>query len=318
MNMEAKNEIKWIVGFSAVCIPLVFYFSGYLFSDDESCEPNKNRVSDSENTAAIQERATTNGLNGNAPSMCESDEYFGESGKSVCVNARDLCQYCCSRTSIPAAKKHEVVRKWSSNVWKKWVSSLGIVYIILCCLFVCLLAKQPGISNNNNNSLDETKYEHLREIAKDLTERFKHRHQFFWSTFYKLLIYHLTVGSLPLFLINIFWTNPGKVAEKIRGFDCDSYPNILLGLFLPFAVSLFLLVSSWCSTKYLIKEDNRVKVVVEASRKVYNKLKLPLATGDSDPTGGLGYAMAFHFLWICNLYSIIVTAFYIVAYSVLI
>lgn len=99
------------------------------------------------------------------------------------------------------------------------------------------------------------------ELVKDLTDVFKHRHRFYWATYYKLLFYHLAVIALPYVVYHFLKGDPLYKAD---------YP-FLVSLLVLLAWTLSL-VNIWLiqrSRAYLAGEDLRLRIVHKAIRETY-------------------------------------------------
>jgi len=96
------------------------------------------------------------------------------------------------------------------------------------------------------------------KILDDLTNRWKYRHAFVWSTFYKLTIYQFTIISLPFFVY----------------FQLKDLQSKSLGIIL-FLFSVAILILVWRSRniifEYIENEDNRQKIILEKARKIYKE-----------------------------------------------
>lgn len=99
------------------------------------------------------------------------------------------------------------------------------------------------------------------ELLKDLTDVFKHRHRFYWSTYYKLMFYHLAIAALP-YVAYHFLKAYNFIANE------QSYMVSLLVIF----AWLLLVINVWLilrSRKYLEGEDLRLRIVHKAVREMY-------------------------------------------------
>ncbi len=135
------------------------------------------------------------------------------------------------------------------------------------------------------------------EMAKDLTQRFTHRHKFYWSTFYRILIYQMILILTPAFIYHYAPTTLGNM----RVVDISFILSII--------VLAIVLGSALICRGYLKKEDYRVKLVVTASRKIYDSVNIDL-NPDAVLTrkqAGLGNSMSDVFFVLCAIFSIIVT-----------
>jgi hypothetical protein len=101
------------------------------------------------------------------------------------------------------------------------------------------------------------------EVIKDLTDVFKHRHQFYWATYYKLLFYHLIIAALPYLIFHFIKTydflSPGQ-----------RYPVYIL-IMLSWGLCVFNIWLVFRSRNYLQEEDLRLRIVHKAIREVYFK-----------------------------------------------
>lgn len=99
------------------------------------------------------------------------------------------------------------------------------------------------------------------EVLKDLTDVFKHRHRFYWSTYYKLVFYHLFIAAVPYVAYHFLKTYNFIVNEQ-------RYMVSLLVIvaWLLLAINVWLILRS---KKYLEGEDLRLRIVHKAVREMY-------------------------------------------------
>jgi len=96
-------------------------------------------------------------------------------------------------------------------------------------------------------------------ILECLQSEFKHRHSFYWSSYYKLLLYHLFIIILPV--LAYFY------ASKIN-FDEDVLSYFVL--IISFLLALFFMPFSLKRAKgYLDDEDHRLKLSIDRMREIY-------------------------------------------------
>ncbi|MCW8905725.1 MAG: hypothetical protein OQL28_00620 [Sedimenticola sp.] len=101
------------------------------------------------------------------------------------------------------------------------------------------------------------------EVVKDLSDIFKHRHRFYWSTYYKLFFYHLVIVSLPYVIYHFL---------KGYGYMDGGHPTMVsLLTWLSWALCGLNLVLIWRSKIYLGGEDLRLRIVHKAIREIYLK-----------------------------------------------
>lgn len=101
------------------------------------------------------------------------------------------------------------------------------------------------------------------EVAKDLSDVFKHRHHFYWSTYYKLFFYHLAIVSLPYVMYHFL---------KGYGYQQETHPVMIsLLVWLSWGLCVLNLALIWRSKKYLEGEDLRLRIVHKAIRELYLK-----------------------------------------------
>ncbi|MCP5172537.1 MAG: Gfo/Idh/MocA family oxidoreductase [Pseudomonadales bacterium] len=98
-------------------------------------------------------------------------------------------------------------------------------------------------------------------LLQDLSENFKHRHGFYWSSYYKLLIYYLSIIALPVFIY--------YYASSIEIFKDNK--QVISGACLLLATFVFLGLRSFLkrAEKYLGDEDHRLKLVIDRWRELY-------------------------------------------------
>ena len=112
--------------------------------------------------------------------------------------------------------------------------------------------------NETDKSIETLTTDEKIKLLNDLTDRWKYRHTFTWSTFYKLVIYQFTIISLPFFVY----------------FQLKNLSSHSLGLIL-FLFSLAILFLVWRSKDivfdYIEHEDHRQKVVLSKAREIYKK-----------------------------------------------
>ncbi len=99
------------------------------------------------------------------------------------------------------------------------------------------------------------------EILQDLNNKFLHRHQFYWSSFYKLFFYHLVLIALPA----IVYYYLIKADTSI-----NMLSTIVVYGVLSSSIFLFIWFYSLKKTdKYLDDEEHRMKLVLERIREIY-------------------------------------------------
>jgi uncharacterized membrane protein len=140
------------------------------------------------------------------------------------------------------------------------------------------------------------------ELLNDLTERWKHRHSFVWSSFYKLVIYQLTIISLPAI-----------VYLQLKDTH-NNYVILLLFLF-SFLIMLFIWINSKKVFSYIEQEDIRQKIVLEHARELYkNDFGINIYPQNSNDTNGVITMMTGFVRSMILLYAIFVPIMMIVLF----
>lgn len=106
--------------------------------------------------------------------------------------------------------------------------------------------------NDNNASI---------ELLSILNEEFKHRHSFYWATYYRLFIYHLILILAPSILFYYITSiNNHKIPDFILAITC-----LLLSVVSRVVTKKFLKDT----IKYLDAEDHRLTIPINRMREIY-------------------------------------------------
>jgi len=121
---------------------------------------------------------------------------------------------------------------------------------------ICTEKARQEICNIQQHSPDSS-----LQILQDLKNEFIHRHGFYWSSYYKLLLYHLFVISLPV--IAYFYLSKIDPGSSVSQW----FPTIILMIALIIPVLMHFLLKE--TQRYLNDEDSRLKLVIDKMRDVY-------------------------------------------------
>lgn len=103
--------------------------------------------------------------------------------------------------------------------------------------------------------------DHTETLINSLTDQFKHRHQFFWADYFRILIYELTMLTIPyLVLVADFEAFPDQTFRD----DMVGFALIILGLWVWFHHAHI----TECA---LAEEHHRVKKVHDELKRLLTK-----------------------------------------------
>ncbi len=96
-------------------------------------------------------------------------------------------------------------------------------------------------------------------INNELNSEFQYRHGFYWSSYYKLLVYHLSLIAVPgIFYYNIM------VSDSL-----DKEHSSTISFILSLVILLFMKKLLAKTEKYLDDEDHRLKLPIDKMREIY-------------------------------------------------
>jgi len=155
---------------------------------------------------------------------------------------------------------------------------------------------------------------HIRELSDNtalqlltsFNDEFKHRHTFYWASYYKFLISYVLVLLSPLLMY--YFILELKKETEILAFDGVSMIIILLSFFLDYYILKKLLPKT---KHYLEDEDLRLKIPINRMREIYylkfNVNTYPNQNLKLNNSLGLGSNYMFqHIKFICKTIAIIV------------
>ena len=107
------------------------------------------------------------------------------------------------------------------------------------------------------------------KTIEHLYSNFEHRMDFFWKSYYRLLLYHLAIPTVPFFAIKYIEIDP-KNEVLISGL-------LVMAIVITF-IGILVLPST---VKYLIGEDNRVIMIHNRYKDMLGKISINLNLEDN-------------------------------------
>ena len=111
----------------------------------------------------------------------------------------------------------------------------------------------------NLSKLKKMDMQEVLSALECLQSEFKHRHSFYWSSYYKLLLYHLFIIILPVFAY--FYASKIDFDKGILSYFVLIISFLLASYFIPKTLKR--------AKKYLDDEDHRLKLSIDRMREIY-------------------------------------------------